>query len=132
MIKVTLDHNCIISLENELIGKSSPKDVENAQYLKPLVALHNPPLIIVSAAAIGASERLPNGGYNHNFADYEKRIALLGLLHLDIPMPLPVGRWGMTYYGQAVDRQQKILKEQFIALCFPTLILTINPTMKDK
>lgn len=102
MIKVTLDHNCIISLENALLGKASPKDAENAQYLRPLVALHNPPLIIVSAAAIGASERLPNGGYNHNFADYEARIARLGLLRLDTPMPMPLGHWDMTYYDRAV------------------------------
>ena len=78
-IKVTLDHNCIISLENDALGNASPKDIENAQYLKPLIALHNPPIVVVSAAVIGASEHLPkrlqkllNGQYNHHFADHEE------------------------------------------------------------
>ncbi len=39
MIKVTLDHNCSISLENELIGKTSPKDAENAPYLNPTLVV---------------------------------------------------------------------------------------------
>ena len=141
MIKVTLDHNCIISLEKDAFGEASSKDTESAKYVKALIALHNPPKIIISAAAIGASEHLPqhlqqllNGRYNHNFADYEQRIARLGLLHADIPLPKPVGRWGMTYWGHSVwgGPETKNLEQAIQRIMFPDIDFDYQPYYEEQ
>lgn len=91
---ITLDHNCIIELE---------KNTTNAEYIRALIAMHNPPKITVTASAIGASERLSKllgGGYISHFSRFEERVALLELSKYE--MPKPVGYYDMTFYGQSL------------------------------
>lgn len=109
-MKLTLDHNCIIALEN---------NESDSQYLRQLIAMHNLKKISLRVAAIGASERLHGGGYTSHFLNFENRVAALGLQQIEFA--LPVGKWGITFWDRSLygDSQTESLERAIHAILFP-------------
>ncbi len=68
--KITLDTNCIIDIEQQ--GEPYPD-------LQELIRLYNDQKIHLRIVAISASERMPGGKYAQNFAEFEEKIAAVGL-----------------------------------------------------
>lgn len=111
-MKLTLDHNCIIALEN---------NEPDAPYLRRLIAVHNLNKISLRVAAIGSSERLPSGGYPSHFSSFERRVAALGLQQIEFS--LPVGKWGITFWGRSVwaSTQSESLERAIHVILFPDI-----------
>lgn len=78
MLAFTLDHNCIIDLEDNRPA---------APCIRTLLARHKVGELIVRLVAASASERQRDGGYLDNFSFFRKRLASLGLGHLQLLMP---------------------------------------------
>lgn len=92
-MKITLDNNCIIALDN---------NEANAIYIRELISLHENKKIILRLATISASER-KSGGI---FAEFQARVVRLGLAKLEtledpsLMLKHPA-HWGLSYWGQA-------------------------------
>jgi len=86
MIKITLDNNVIVDIEN----KSHVADYEK------LLRLHIERKIVLRIPAITASERKPDGTYNSNFNEFKKRIYAIGLSDAEILKPIMY--WGISYW----------------------------------
>jgi hypothetical protein len=113
-VNLTLDFNCIISLEN--------KD-EFSNYLQSLVNLHDKDIVNLSVPAISASEKLLNGEYVDNIQKFLDRIYKLSKRKFEVLRPR--GIWGMTYWdycvwdGEAlIELEKKIHKVLFPKLPF--------------
>jgi hypothetical protein len=111
-MKVTLDQNCLIALEN---------NENQALYIKELVAMHDKKQISVSVVGIGASERLKGGTYATNFNDFKIRIATIGLAHLEILQP--IGYWDITFWDWCIyaDDQMIELERKIHEVLFPNI-----------
>lgn len=104
MMNITLDTNCIIDLEGD--GKAAP-------YIKKLNDMHKDKKINLRVTAISASERKPDGKYASNFAEFKKKIAVIGFERVEIMKPICY--WGITFWNwclmsskQMVDLERKI------------------------
>jgi len=108
MQNLTLDHNCIIDLE-ECEGQH--------EALRQLLALHEAGNLCVHVGKVSAQENVRGG--EPSFAAFTDRIERLGLTHL--PQLAPEWRFGMSYFGHCVlggddglsDRVQAIIHPQF-------------------
>jgi hypothetical protein len=92
-MKVTLDTNCIIDLE---------ENTPTAPFLRQLISLYDAHVISLRVVAISASERKPDGTYAIGFNEFKQKIAAVGLGHVEI---LPT----LAYPGMA-----------FPDWCYPT------------
>jgi hypothetical protein len=86
MIRVTLDNNVIIDIEN----KNHVADYER------LLQLHAERKIVLRIPAISASERKPDGTYNSNFNEFKRRICAAGLSDAEILKP--IAYFGISYW----------------------------------
>lgn len=91
LLNVTLDMNCIIDLEQ---GNS------NSVFIKRLIQLNKDRKISLRVVAIGASERMPSGMYAENFAEFQQKIAAVGLGDAEILKP--VSYLGMSFLDYCV------------------------------
>jgi hypothetical protein len=82
VLRFTLDHNCIIDIEEDC----QPR----AGCLHSLLARHDAGEIDVRLVATSASERQRNGAYLENFGQFQARLAALGLGHLELLAPILV------------------------------------------
>ena len=105
----TLDTNCIIDLDEGRIG---------APAVRRLAAHHRSGTADVAIAASSASERQQAGTFLSSFADFELRLAKLGLA--DLPVLLPLMRWDMGFWDRGVwasdeeaERERKIHNTMF-------------------
>lgn len=110
---MTLDTNCIIALEKN-------NDPE-APYIKALISLHDDQQINLRVVAISASERKRNGTYASNFAEFKRKIAAVGLGHVDILKPM--GRWDVTFWDWCVLGSQEMveLEKKIHRIMFPNI-----------
>jgi hypothetical protein len=86
VVRLTLDHNCIINLENRT-GQHAA--------IEKLIALHRSGAAWVALGVISASENVRSG--RPSYAAFVERIANLGLS--DLPQILPEARVDMAYIG---------------------------------
>jgi hypothetical protein len=100
-LRITLDHNCLIAIENDPEGKSS-----KVVALAKLITLYKFGSIDIAFCGISASERLPqNPPHNYvepyftKFDEYRKRLTKIGLE--DIPIIQPIGYWDITFWDQS-------------------------------
>lgn len=88
MLKLTLDTNCVIDLENSSEPRSGA--------LRSLVDAAGLGLVDVALVASSASEKQRDGGRLDSFAKFQNRLARLGLEHLTILKPLM--RFDFSYW----------------------------------
>ncbi len=91
-MNVTLDTNCIIALE-----ENRPE----APFIRQLISFHEAKKINLRVVAISASERKRDGTYAANFSEFKRKIAAVGLGHVEILRPI-------AYLGMA-----------FVDWCYP-------------
>jgi hypothetical protein len=82
VLRFTLDHNCIVDIDEN----RQPK----AGCLRALLAKHDAGDIDVRLVATSASERQQRGPYLENFGQFRDRLAVLGLGHLELLAPICV------------------------------------------
>jgi hypothetical protein len=87
MLRFTLDHNCIIDIDED----RQPR----AGCLRALLARHDAGEIEVRLVATSASERQQSGPYLETFGQFQDRLAALGLEHLQLLAPILV--LGVSY-----------------------------------
>lgn len=104
-MKVTLDTNCILALEN---------NEPTAPSIRQLVSLHDAGKVSLQIVATSASELKPGREHPTNFNDFEQKIAAVGLAHIEIlptlaypGMAFPNGKYYPTG-GQAAILERKI------------------------
>jgi len=109
-MNITLDHNCLIALEN---------NENNAPFIKELLAMHDNKQVIMRVVGIGASEQLSDRTYATNFAEFKTRIAGIGLAHLEILQP--IAYWGVTFWdwGIYADDHMVQLERNIHEILFP-------------
>lgn len=109
-MKITLDHNCLIALEN---------NESQSSYIKELIAMHDNRQVVVRVVGIGASERLKGGIYATNFNEFKTRIAAIGLAHLEILQT--ISYWDITFWdwGLYSDDQMVQLERKIHEILFP-------------
>jgi hypothetical protein len=90
-VRLTLDTNCLIDLEE---GRPA------AGALRELIELHRQGRIQVFVGAISASENLPGKVAPEHHSSFEERLNRIGIT--DLPRVLPVGRYGMTFWGSSI------------------------------
>ena len=110
MLKFTLDHNCIVDLDEERPA---------APYLRALLARHDAGEVSVRLVATSASERQLSGPYLENFGQFQDRLAVLGLGHLELLAPVFV--IGVSYldWGVAAGPESISLLERIHSVLFP-------------
>lgn len=108
MLKLTLDHNCIISLEVE---------DENAGAVRELISLHHADRIMVYVGSISASENV-RGADAPSVAAFTERLHRLGIETL--PQVMPVARLGMSYLGFAVLGGDDALEDRIVSVIHPS------------
>lgn len=115
MIKVTLDHNCIIALEN---------NEASAPYIKELINMNDKNKIILQVVSIGAAERLPDGRHISNITEFKERIVVVGLGHVTILKP--IAYWGLSFWGWGLNSDgpngsMKTLEREIHKILFPEI-----------
>jgi hypothetical protein len=111
-MKVTLDTNCVIDLE-----ENRPA----APFVKRLIELHNNRSINLRVVAISASERKPNGIYASNFAEFQQKIAAVGLEHIEILRPIAYLYVTFLDWCLAADDQMVQLERKIHEVLFPSI-----------
>jgi len=112
MLKVTLDTNCIVDLE---------QINAEASYLKRLIEMHSDQKISLRAVAISASERRPDHSYVSNFNEFKRRLDAIGLGNVEI-LPtilyLGIGFFGYSLFGggELDELESKIQRILFPAI----------------
>ena len=115
MINVTLDTNCIIDLE---------EDRATAPYIRELIRTQEEGNTNLGVPAISASERKPNGKYATNFAEFQQKIAAVGLGNVNILKP--IGYWDVTFwdwclYADKLDPLDANLEREIHQSLFPEI-----------
>jgi len=111
-VKITLDTNCIIDLE-----QNRPAAVA----LRALIDASRRSKVEIAVAAISASEKMPSGEYLTNFSEFEERIRHVGLT--DARILEPIGIYGVAFYGHFIypdDSMTKLLVDIHTTL-FPSM-----------
>jgi hypothetical protein len=111
-MKITLDHNCLIALEN---------NESQASYIKELLAMQDNNEVATRVVGIGASERLKGGAYAANFNEFKSHLAAIGLAQLEILQPIMY--WGITFWdwGIYADDQMVRLEREIHEVLFPNI-----------
>jgi len=111
-MKVTLDTNCIIDLE---------ENTSTAPFLRQLISLHDANKIILRTVAISASERKKGGTYAENFSEFKQKVAAAGLGHVKI---LPTLAYvGMCYvdWCYPVGEETLLFEQKIHEVLFPNI-----------
>lgn len=123
MTNVTLDTNCIIDLE-----EASP----TATYIRQLIQMHNDGRINLRVVAISASERKPDGTYASNFAEFQQKIAAVGLGQTDVLKP--IGYFGISYWDWCLWANEKMLglEQKVHEILFPEIEFSYKEFCKKR
>ena len=111
MVKITLDTNCLIDLD---------EDRANAAAVRRLTAACRDESISVALAASSATERQKDGSSLQNLRMFDERLKDLGLSHLQI---LPsLGRRDMDFWDAAVwaGPAELKLEQEILCILFPS------------
>ncbi len=111
-MKLTLDTNCIIDLE-----ENRPA----APFLHTLISYHDNQKIDLRVVAISASERKPDGTYATNFAEFREKIALVSLGHVEILAPICYLDMAFVDWCLLADEQMVKLERKIHEILFPRI-----------
>jgi hypothetical protein len=118
-MKLTLDHNCLIHLEN---GEAV------ADAIRAILAKPEHQCFVVN---VGASEMQRFDVRPDNYAAFEGLLTRIGVANL--PRLDPIGIYGMTFWGRCLwagDRDQALL-ESIQAVLFGDSAATVQPELRD-
>ena len=106
----TLDHNCLIDLE---------EDGAPAHPLKTLITAHRQGCATLRVVAVGASERTREGSSLTQYGVFEARLQRLDLC--DLPVIKPLGVYDVTYYDHCLlaDDEMVDLHDDLKKILFP-------------
>lgn len=93
MPRVTLDHNCIIDLEEHRAAGT---------HIHQLLDAHRDGKLQVRLVAIGGSERLRDGTYAKNFGEFQAKLKAIGLDGLETLKPMlhyGIGFWDWSLWA---------------------------------
>jgi hypothetical protein len=117
MMRVTLDTNAIIDLEEE--RGSAPALLE-------LIALHRVGAIKLCVSAIAAGEKTRNGVGEPNFARFQARLAAIDLADAEL-LP-PQCHWDITFWDHCIWAEEgELLEPALGAILFPNLEVFFKP-----
>ncbi len=110
-LKITLDFNCIISLE---------KGENTSSAIYELIGIHDNGKIDISVPAISGNEKLPNGEYADNINAFISRIKKLSIREIEILKPMAM--WDMCFWDYCLwsDDQMDELARKIHTILFPT------------
>jgi hypothetical protein len=111
-LKITLDTNCIIDIEQQ--GEPYPD-------LQELIRLNNDQKIHLRIVAISASERMPGRKYAQNFAEFEEKIAAVGLEKAEV---LPsIAYSDVTFLDRCLlaSNEMVVLERKIHEILFPQI-----------
>ncbi|MBC8276899.1 MAG: hypothetical protein H8E46_01600 [FCB group bacterium] len=110
--KVTLDTNCIVSLE---INDG------NAFYIRELIKLHLEKKTKLGVVAISGSERNRERNYPNNYNEFQKRLENAGLENVDILLPMLY--WDICFWdhGLLTNDQMEKLEREIHEILFPNI-----------
>src|SRR5207302_1562995 len=77
--------------------------------------------INLRVAAISASERKPNGTYASNFAEFQQKIAAVGLGNIEILAPIAYSGITFSEWSLAADDEMVELERKIQEVLFPTI-----------
>lgn len=121
-MKLTLDTNCIIDLEENRPAASS---------LQTLISLHDNRQIDLRVVAISASERKPDGTYATNFTEFRQKIGLVGLGHVEILAPICYLGMAFVDWCLLADEQMVELERNIHEVLFQILTLITERIVKQ-
>ena len=98
---MTLDTNCIIDLE-----ENSPA----APFVRELVTLHDAQKINLRVVAASGSEKKSDWTYATNFAEFEQKVAAVGLAHIEILRSIHY--WGVSFWDWCLWSDEKMKDEE--------------------
>ena len=118
MIRLTLDTNCLIDLEEE---------TGQAAAIRQLIELHRAGKIQVHVGAVSVSQSVRGTIAPETFSQFDARLKKLGID--DLPSVLPTGRNEMSFWGAAVYGAEKDdLDENVKSVVYSTVdTLTLKP-----
>lgn len=102
MKSFTLDHNCIIDLEE---GRSA------ASYLEELKLLWSAGIIELAIVSVSASENQPSGQALSSHAEFRARLGRVGLA--DIRELYPIGIWDLGYWDHMLWASETTEKQVY-------------------
>jgi hypothetical protein len=108
-VKITLDTNCLIDLDEQREGYVAVKD---------LIDIASESAMQIAVLGISASEKRKDGQAPATFNDFKNRLSFLGLSHVQILKP--IGFWGVTYRDNCIycSEEMKCLHENIMDLLF--------------
>lgn len=93
---LTLDYNCLIAID-----EARPEAID----VLKLIEASRRKEIDVAIVASCASERQPGGGHLDNFAEFEKRLAQIGLGEIGLLKPL--GKYDLSFWDFFLSAEQE-------------------------
>lgn len=112
MLTFTLDTNCLIALD-----ENRPE----AAAVRGIVDAHASGKAQVAIVAISASEKQKGGGHLESFVEFQKRLALLSLDHLEL-LP-PMFYWDITYWDRCIwpEAEMESTEKRIHEILFPNV-----------
>lgn len=122
-LKITLDTNCIIDLEENRASAPS---------LRNLIQAHNNGLVQLRVVGISASERPRKGSHLLSFAAFIEKLANAGLTCAEILKP--IGYTNVTYVNWCLcaDGNMVEFEKSIHAILFPTSPFNFPPQAASK
>lgn len=108
----TLDTNCIIAVD---------EDRAEAAAVRALADAHASGTAHVAIVAISASEKQKDGKHLESFAEFQQRLAALGLGRLEL-LP-PMFYWNVTYWDWCIfsDSEMELQERKIHEILFPNI-----------
>jgi hypothetical protein len=114
MLKLTLDTNCIIDLE---------EDRPDAVFVREIVQAWKDGKIDLAVVAVTASENQSSGAVSETYADFEMKIEKVGLGGVEQLLPMML--WDVFYWDHALwaDEEMDALATAIQRVLFPNMDL---------
>jgi hypothetical protein len=111
-VRLTFDTNCFVALDEHREPEAS--------CIRKLLELHEAGQVEVRMVAGSASEKQRDKTYLSDFNAFQRRLAKLGLAHVELLKPLAY--WGVAFYAWAVygGGEASELDEQIHEALFPS------------
>ena len=112
MLKLTLDTNCIIDVDERRDG---------FEVVMALAAAHVEGRVDVALVCSGAHERQKGGGYLESFSLFTSRVHSLGFP--DLPVLPSIMHWDISFWGHGIlaDEAMKAREELIFKVMFPNV-----------
>jgi hypothetical protein len=110
VLRVTLDNNCLITLEKHEV--STP-------FLDELVSAHRGASIELCVVAISASESPKGRKFADSFSVFQSKVAELGLSSAEVLVP--IFYWDITFWDHCLWRDNDPLEPLIHKILFPNL-----------